>query len=65
MKRSIINLLLIFAVVIIGTLLNISTKENLYVYLTYLMIVFNTFVTLCIVDEIKKFKEQTKSKDSE
>ena len=58
------NLIVVFLVVVVGVILGLFTKENLYVYLTYFMVIYNTVITLSMVDDIEELKEQIKSKDN-
>ena len=58
------NLIVVFLVVVVGVILSLFTKENLYVYLTYFMVIYNTVITLSMVDDLEELKEQIESKDN-
>ena len=60
--KSMVNLLFIFLVTVVGTLVSAFSKESVLVVLTYLMLVCNTFITLDMQDEIKELKELIKRK---
>lgn len=63
--KYLVNLIVVFGVVVVGVILSLFTKENLYVYLTYFMVIYNTIITLCMTDDIKELKDLIKSKDNE
>lgn len=58
------NLIVVFLAVVVGVILSLFTKENLYVYLTYFMVIYNTVITLSMVYDIEELKEQIESKDT-
>lgn len=58
--KSMANLLFIFLVTIVGTLVSAFSKESVLTVLTYLMLVCNTLITLSMQDEIKELKELIK-----
>lgn len=58
------NLIVVFLAVVVGVILSLFTKENLYVYLTYFMVIYNTVITLSMVYDIEELKEQVESKDN-
>jgi hypothetical protein len=58
------NLIVVFLAVVVGVILSLFTKENLYVYLTYFMVIYNTVITLSMVDDLEELKEQIESKDN-
>ena len=62
--KHIKNLIVVFLVVVVGVILSLFTKENLYVYLTYFMVIYNTVITLSMVDDLEELKEQIESKDN-
>lgn len=51
------NLIVVFLTVVVGVILSLFTKENFYVYLTYLMVIYNTVITLSMVDDLEELKE--------
>ena len=59
------NLIVVFLAVVVGVILSFFTKENFYVYLTYFMVIYNTVITLSMVDDLEELKEHNKSKDTE
>lgn len=59
------NLIVVFLAVVVGVILSLFTKENLYVYLTYFMVIYNTVITLSMVDDLEELKGHIKSKDTE
>ena len=58
------NLIVVFLAVVVGIILSLFTKENLYVYLTYFMVIYNTVITLSMVYDLEELKEQIESKDT-
>lgn len=58
------NLIVVFLAVVVGVILSLFTKENLYVYLTYFMVIYNTVITLSLVYDLEELKEQIESKDT-
>ena len=58
------NLIVVFLAVVVGVILSLFTKENLYVYLTYFMVIYNTVITLSMVYDIEELKELVESKDN-
>ena len=58
------NLIVVFLVVVVGVILSFFTKENFYVYLTYFMVIYNTVITLSMVDDLEELKNLIKSKDN-
>lgn len=58
------NLIVVFLAVVVGVILSLFTKENLYVYLTYFMVIYNTVITLSMVYDLEELKEQVESKDN-
>ena len=58
------NLIVVFLAVVVGVILSLFTKENLYVYLTYFMVIYNTVITLSMVYDLEELKEQIESKDT-
>lgn len=60
------NLIVVFLAVVVGVILSLFTKENLYVYLTYFMVIYNnTVITLSMVYDLEELKEHIESKDTE
>lgn len=59
------NLIVILLAVVVGAILSLVTKENFYIYLTYFMVIYNTVITLSMVDDLEELKEHIKSKDTE
>ena len=57
------NLIVVFLAVVVGVILSLFTKENLYVYLTYFMVIYNTVITFMVYD-LEELKEQIESKDT-
>jgi hypothetical protein len=56
----------VFLAVVVGVILSLFTKENLYVYLTYFMVIYNnTVITLSMVYDLEELKEHIESKDTE
>lgn len=59
------NLIVVLLTVVVGVILSLFTKENFYVYLTYFMVIYNTVITLSMVDDLEELKKHIKSKDTE
>lgn len=59
------NLIVVLLTVVVGVILSLFTKENFYVYLTYFMVIYNTVITLSMVDDLEELKGHIKSKDTE
>lgn len=59
------NLIVVLLTVVMGVILSLFTKENFYVYLTYFMVIYNTVITLSMVDDLEELKGHIKSKDTE
>ncbi len=59
------NLIVVLLAIVVGVILSLFTKENFYVYLTYFMVIYNTVITLSMVDDLEELKEHIKSKDTE
>lgn len=59
------NLIVVLLTVVVGVILSLFTKENFYVYLTYFMVIYNTVITLSMVDDLEELKAHIKSKDTE
>lgn len=59
------NLIVVLLTVVVGVILSLFTKENSYVCLTYFMVIYNTVITLSMVDDLEELKEHIKSKDTE
>ena len=59
------NLIVVLLTVVVGVILSLFTKENFYVCLTYFMVIYNTVITLSMVDDLEELKGHIKSKDTE